>query len=121
MSRKADPRVVAVRALGDVLDDGRSLAETTAFQALRQARDQGFARHLAYGVLRWLGALEWLAGELLDRPLKRKDRDVHRLLLIGLFRLEMSSSVWIGCWDVLAFPTVPGISPVEPRLLTSEC
>ena len=49
-------------------------------------RDRAFARHLAYGVLRWLSALEWLAGQLLRRPLKRRDRDVQRLILLGLFQ-----------------------------------
>ena len=51
------------------------------------ARDAAFARHLAYEVLRWLGALQWLAGQLLDRPLKQKDRDIARLILLGLVQL----------------------------------
>jgi 16S rRNA (cytosine967-C5)-methyltransferase len=50
-------------------------------------RDRGFSLHLAYGVLRWLSALEWLAGQLLQRPLKPRDRDVQWLVLLGLFQL----------------------------------
>jgi 16S rRNA (cytosine967-C5)-methyltransferase len=50
-------------------------------------RDGAFARHLAYEVLRWLGALEWLAAQLLDKPLKNRDRDIARLILLGLAQL----------------------------------
>ena len=46
---------------------------------MSHARDAAFARHLAYEVLRWLGALQWLAGQLLEKPLRRKDRDIARL------------------------------------------
>ena len=86
MSKSTDARVMAVMALGEVLDHGRSLAETEAFDKLSEPRDQGFARHLSYGVLRWYSALEWLSQQLLERALKRKDRDIQRLLLIGLFQ-----------------------------------
>lgn len=51
------------------------------------ARDAAFARRLAYGVLRWRGALEWLAGELVARPLKARDQDIQQLLLLGLQQL----------------------------------
>ncbi len=80
-------RLAAVALLASVLDRGQNLAEAGTQGIGEMARDQAFARHLAYGVLRWLGALEWLAGRLLQRPLKARDRDVHRLLLIGLFQL----------------------------------
>ncbi len=92
MKKPADARVVAIKALSDVLDQQRSLAETTAFDGLSEARDQGFARHLSYGVLRWYSALDWLSQALLERPLKHKDRDVHRLLLIGLFQAWKDST-----------------------------
>ena len=46
--------------LADVLDQGQNLGDT--------ARGDGAARahalHLAYGVLRWYGALDWFAGRL---------------------------------------------------------
>jgi 16S rRNA (cytosine967-C5)-methyltransferase len=76
-----------VTLLGAVLDRGLNLSEAGTDGLPEAARDRAFARHLAYGVLRWLGALEWLAGGLLEHPLKPRDRDVHRLLLVGLFQL----------------------------------
>ena len=82
-----NPRIAALRALSEVLDSNRSLAESEALSQIRDSRDNAFARHLAYGVLRWLNALEWLAGELLDKPLKKRERDVQRLVLLGLQQL----------------------------------
>lgn len=87
MSRRPDARGAALQALGEVLDRRRSLAEVRAFDRLADERERAFARRLAYGVLRWNGALEWLSDQLLDRPLKRKERAVRRLLSLGLYQL----------------------------------
>jgi 16S rRNA (cytosine967-C5)-methyltransferase len=84
-TRSGDARLAALDLLGAVLDDGASLGEADT-EAVDD-RDRAYARHLAYGTLRWLSALEWLAARLLKRPLKRKDRDIQRLLLLGLFQL----------------------------------
>jgi len=78
---------VALQALSEVLDSNKSLAESEALSRLRDSRDNAFARHLAYGVLRWKSALEWLAAELLSKPIKQRERDVQRLLLLGLQQL----------------------------------
>ena len=85
--RSRGARLAAVFLLGSVLDRGLNLSETGTEDMPADSRDRAFARHLAYGVLRWLGALDWLAGRLLQRPLKERDRDIHRLVLIGLFQL----------------------------------
>jgi 16S rRNA (cytosine967-C5)-methyltransferase len=80
-------RLAALDLLTAVLERGQSLAETGAETDSADPRDRAFARHLAYGVLRWKAALDWLAAQLLKRSLKEKDQDVHRLLLLGLFQL----------------------------------
>ena len=90
-NRAGNARLAALTLLADVLDHGHSLAETSGEQALKDPRDRAYARHLAYGVLRWLTALEYLASGLLQRPLKRRDRDIGRLLSIGLFQLWKES------------------------------
>lgn len=82
-----NPRIAAIRALSEVLDSNKSLADSQALLQISDSRDSAFARHLAYGVLRWLTALEWLAGELLVKPLKQREHDVQRLLLLGLQQL----------------------------------
>ena len=90
-ARGDNARLNALDLLDSVLDRGLSLADAgnVAGDGPRAAdpRDRAFARHLAYSVLRWLSALEWLAGQLLKRPLKPRDRDVHRLILLGLQQL----------------------------------
>ncbi len=50
------------------------------------------SRHLAYGVVRWLTALDWLAGQMLSKPIKRRDRDIQRLILLGLYQLWQDES-----------------------------
>jgi 16S rRNA (cytosine967-C5)-methyltransferase len=85
-------RLVALGLLKSVLEEGQNLGEFEPDDRQIEARDRAFAYHLAYGVLRWLTALEWLAGQLLQRPLRRKDRDVHRLILLGLFQLWKDKS-----------------------------
>ena len=86
-SKGQNPRLAAVRALADVLDADRSLAESEAFSQLQDSRDAALAKHLADGVLRWLNALEWLASALLTKPLKKRERAVQRLVLLGLQQL----------------------------------
>lgn len=82
-----NPRLAALRALSDVLDENKNLGDSEALSVLRDPRDNALARNLAYGVLRWLSALEWLAAELLDKPLKKREADVQRLVLLGLQQL----------------------------------
>jgi 16S rRNA (cytosine967-C5)-methyltransferase len=85
--RKQNPRLAALQAISEVLDSDKNLAESEAFSQIRDGRDNALARHLAYGVLRWLNALEWLAAELLSKPLKKRESAVQGLILIGLQQL----------------------------------
>jgi 16S rRNA (cytosine967-C5)-methyltransferase len=80
-------RLTALKTLASVLDSGSNLGDAEPEHLPDDARDRAFARHLAYGVLRWLTALEWLADRLLRKPLRQKDQDIYRLILIGLFQL----------------------------------
>lgn len=85
-------RLAALALLGATLDKGQNLAEADHGIKLNEARDWAFARHLAYGVLRWLSALDWFASQLLSRPLKQRDRDIHRLVLLGIYQLWKDES-----------------------------
>ena len=79
--------MAALRALSEVLDSNKNLADSEALSRLHDGRDNAFARNLVYGVLRWLNALEWLAAVLLAKPLRKRDRDIQRLVLLGLQQL----------------------------------
>src|SRR5690554_7658547 len=50
-------------------------------------RDQALARELAFGTARWYFRLQGLAEQLLQKPLKAADRDIHALLLVGIYQL----------------------------------
>lgn len=86
VSRPVNARAVAARVLAEVLVSGRSLSETLLGR--EQATDRALIQELCFGVLRWYGRLEAMAGELLHKPLRSKDRDIHLLILIGLYQLD---------------------------------
>jgi 16S rRNA (cytosine967-C5)-methyltransferase len=83
-----DPRSTAATVLGRVLEEGRSLSAVLApaLEGLGES-DRRLAQELIYGALRWHPRLEAVARRLLRRPLKRKDCDVHALMLVGLYQL----------------------------------
>lgn len=82
-----NPRIAAIHALSEVLDENVNLGDSEALSSLRDSRDNALARNLAYGVLRWLSSLQWLADELVSKPIKKREVQVQRLLLLGLQQL----------------------------------
>jgi len=82
-----NPRLAALKALAEVLDEHKNLGDSEALAAVQDNRDAALARNLAYGVLRWLSSLEWLAARLLAKPIKKREADVQRLVLLGLQQL----------------------------------
>jgi 16S rRNA (cytosine967-C5)-methyltransferase len=84
---KHNPRLAAVETRANVLDKGCNLSDADAAGSLPDERDRALARHLAYGVCRWLSSLQWLSAQLLRRPLKKRDSDISHLILLGLFQL----------------------------------
>ncbi|KAA3628808.1 MAG: 16S rRNA (cytosine(967)-C(5))-methyltransferase RsmB [Proteobacteria bacterium] len=81
-------RAVAARVLQQVIDEGRSL--NAAFDVAAAGlvlQERSLAKELSYGVLRWLQPLEAVLAHLMDRPLRRRDRDVHALLLAGIYQM----------------------------------
>jgi 16S rRNA (cytosine967-C5)-methyltransferase len=85
-------RMRALAALADVLDRGLNLTDSPTLGDSSHSRDLSMARHLAYGTLRWLTALEWLAGQLLGKPVKQRDQDIQRLILLGLYQLWLDET-----------------------------
>lgn len=91
-NKTLNPRLSAIKALGEVLDEDKSLSECAALRGELASRELSQARHLAYGVLRWQVALAWLESQLLAKPLKAKDRDISRLIWLGMFQLWQDST-----------------------------
>ncbi|MFU8876860.1 MAG: 16S rRNA (cytosine(967)-C(5))-methyltransferase RsmB [Wenzhouxiangellaceae bacterium] len=82
-------RAVAAQALSQVLDHACNLGDALEPLAgrLGSGRDRALARRLCNRVLRDLPALQWRLEKLLNKPLARRDRTVHFLLLMALDQL----------------------------------
>ncbi|MBM7038553.1 16S rRNA (cytosine(967)-C(5))-methyltransferase RsmB [Vibrio ulleungensis] len=82
-------RAVAADVLFRVVDKGQSMS-TLLPQALGKIkpRDHALLQEICYGSLRVLPRLEAIASELMDKPLKGKQRVFHHLILVGLYQLS---------------------------------
>lgn len=81
-------RATAAHLVGAVVDGGQSLNAVLPAALLALAdQDRALTQELCYGVLRFYPRLERIAAGLLHKALKRKDRDVHQLILVGLYQL----------------------------------
>lgn len=85
----AEARLVAARALEAVLDQRRNLGDALSNldRQLTESRDRALVRRLCNRVLRDYPALDWRLSQLLRKPLSRKARDIHFLLLLALDQL----------------------------------
>lgn len=84
-------RAQAARTLAQLLNDQGSLASilsTTDINDKPRIESLPLFRELCFGSARWYHYLSLVLGDLLDKPLRRKDRDIHALLIIGLYQLR---------------------------------
>ena len=85
-----DARTCAARVLVRVVTEGRSLSDAlpATVQVLADPRQRALVQELSYGTLRWYYRLDAMLGQLLRKPLKQRDADLHCLLLTGLYQLD---------------------------------
>ena len=89
MSEGVDARLKAIQALMPVVQQKASLTSNLPKAQQRlSTEDASLTQALAFGVCRFYTRLNFLAEQLLERPFKSKDLDVHLLLLIGLYQLQ---------------------------------
>lgn len=82
-------RAAAANVLFNVVDKGHSLSSALpAAQQTIKPRDHALLQEICYGALRYLPRLESIAGELMDKPLKGKQRVFHHLILVGVYQLS---------------------------------
>ena len=69
------PRVIAARALDEVLTGGRNLSDALAAAGLHEleARDRSFASALAFGATRTHLRNQYIISLLVERPFRRRD------------------------------------------------
>lgn len=88
-SRQLNSRGVAAVAALRVVDGGRPISDALHDGRLEVAsRDRAFVSELVNGVTRWYWYLDDTAGQILHRKFRNKDRDLHCLLLVGLYQLQ---------------------------------
>lgn len=91
MSKNLNTRAAAAKLAWRIIDQGQSLdaALTEYFEsASLSTQDRGFIQELVYGVCRWYGDLDSASKQLLRSPIRKKDRVVHFVLLVGLYQLR---------------------------------
>ncbi len=81
------PRAFAARALHAIAHGGKSASDLLAGPDQVAEADRPLAKELVLGSCRYYFRLDAIARQLLAKPLKNKDLDVHCLLLIGLYQL----------------------------------
>lgn len=91
MAKKLNTRAAAARICWQIIDQGRSLdsALSEYYDAHELGpQDRGFIQELVYGVCRWHGELEVVSKTFLRSPIRKKDRIVHFILLVGFYQLR---------------------------------
>lgn len=86
-----DTRALAAVALADVALRGVSLRDAIEQQApkLRDPRDRALLMALLSDGSRWWLRFDAVLDRLLDKPLRRKEPEVHALLVLGLVQLDI--------------------------------
>ena len=84
----AKTRAVAAEVVDAVAAGGQSLdAAIARLEARVGPEERSLLRMLSYGTLRNYWQLQHWIGQLLDRPLKKRDSVINALLAVGLFQL----------------------------------
>ena len=93
-----NPRAIATQIITSVCDDSINL-ESAFNQHLANDKQemQPFIKAVSYGVLRVYYRLEFVLGQLLERPLKKKETLVKHLLLAGLYELMYMKTPQHAC------------------------
>jgi len=87
-SAKQDVRVAAARVLHQMFTGGGSLSRLLPVaQESVDPEDRALLQALCFGVARWSGQLTGIVDQLLEKPLRKKDMDVYRLLQLGVYQL----------------------------------
>ena len=88
-------RAAAAVLSWQVIDQGRSLdrARDALYEKYSFSHsERSFIQELLYGVCRWYGELDHIALKLMNKPIRKKDRALHFLLLVGIYQLRHLST-----------------------------
>lgn len=105
-------RRAALAALAAVDEHGAwsTTAVPDAVAGLADERDRRFASHLAYDTVRWTGTLDWILGQVVNRPLAEVEPALRRVLRLGalqLWRTQVPARAAVATSVSLAREAVP--------------
>lgn len=84
-------RADAAKALFQILEQGQSAREVLpAIQQYHQGKDKAWLQEMVYGVLRQLPLLQYWLRQMLDKPLKGKQKILEHLILLGFYQLAFT-------------------------------
>ncbi|AFP85700.1 ribosomal RNA small subunit methyltransferase RsmB [secondary endosymbiont of Heteropsylla cubana] len=88
MNKYCNLRVIAARVVAQVLEKKQSLSILLpSIQASLAQKDAALLQEISFGIMRFLPQLQWLLSRLMKRELRGKRREVHYLLMVGLYQL----------------------------------
>ncbi|WP_076417385.1 16S rRNA (cytosine(967)-C(5))-methyltransferase RsmB [Colwellia sp. UCD-KL20] len=88
-NKPANIRALAAKCTYAVIDQGRSLGDELPKQIAKiDIKNKGLLQEICYGVLRYLPELENEVQQLIEKPLKGKQRVFHFLMLVGVYQLK---------------------------------
>ncbi len=80
-------RLISAHIVNDVVN-GQSLTPVLEhYLAPLKPKDSAFVQALCYGLIRHYYQVDFIRQQLVSKPLKKKDKDINALLLIGLYQL----------------------------------
>ena len=85
----AEVCAAAARIAHDVTHHGRSLEVAANVHLPDELRRKSETREIAWGAIRWWFHYDrLLSNQLLHRPLRKRDRILHSLMICGLYQLD---------------------------------
>ena len=111
-------RAMAARAVLQVIEQGVTLEAALATADITGIadRDRAHIQSLAFGAVRWHHRHQAILAELLDRPLRNRDRILEALLSVGLYQLNdpdqpdyAAVSATVGATRLLGQPRAAGL------------
>ncbi len=86
---KSSLQLAGAHVLREVIDQGRSLDQALTDQSRPVRPEESAAlQEIGYGGCRHYQYLDGLIGKLLAKPIRKKDRMVHFLLVVGLYQIN---------------------------------
>jgi 16S rRNA (cytosine967-C5)-methyltransferase len=89
MSAAAALRADAAKRVFSVLEDRQSLRDTPADINLSK-KDKAWSQEMVLGIMRQLPLLQFWLRQLLDKPLKKKQKIIESLIIVGFYQIAFS-------------------------------